>query len=92
MCRSYQNYVKIDMQNSIETHIRRIEFWEHENNIDIMWNIILKIIEECAKIHCPIVKTKIPDNSPIWFTREIVEEIHQKDYLYTEAKHLGTVE
>ena len=89
-CRSYKKYVKIEMQNSVETNVRRLEFWENENNIDMMWETLLKLIEECANIHCPFVQAKIPDNSPIWFTREIVDEILYKDFLYSEAKRLGT--
>ena len=92
MCRSYKHYVKTEMQDSVEANLGRIEFWKHEKNIDTMWKILLGIIEDCANIHCPLVNMKIPDNSPIWFNREIVEEIRHKDYLYKEAKRLGTIE
>ena len=90
LCRSYKRYDKIEMQNSVEANVRRVEFWENENDIDMMWRILLQIIEDCANIHCPLTKIKIPDNSPIWFTREIIEEIYYKDYLFVEAKRLGT--
>ena len=92
MCRSYKHYVKTEMQDSVEANLGRIEFWKHEKNIDTMWKILLGIIEDCANIHCPLVNMKIPDNSPIWFNRKIVEEIRHKDYLYKEAKRLGTIE
>ena len=51
-----------------------------------MWNVLLKIVKDCANINCPLVKIKIPDDSPVWFTSERSEEITQKDYLYKEAK------
>ena len=57
-----------------------------------MWKILLGIVKECANSHCPMVKVNIPNNSPVWFTRELVEEINHKDFLYVEAKRLGTDE
>ena len=60
MCRSYKKYVKVDMQSSVETNLQRIDFWENEKDIDKMWSILLRIIEDCANIHCPMVKMKIP--------------------------------
>ena len=92
MWRSYKHYDKIEMQNSVKAHDERIQFWENDKNIDIMWNTILRIIGDCANLHCPLVQVKIPENSPIWFTREIIEEIVQKDHLYLDAKRLGTQE
>ena len=62
------------------------EFWDEECNIDNMWNVMLQIILDCANIHCPIVNIKILDDSPNWFTKEIIEEIQYKEFLYKEAK------
>ena len=35
---------------------------------------------------------KINDNTPQWFTKEILSEINHKDYLYKQAKKLNTPE
>ena len=53
---------------------------------------MLQIVMDCANIHCPIVDMIIPSDSPVWFTEELVDEIHHKDYLYQQAKFEGNEE
>ena len=36
-----------------------------------------------------IVDMIIPRDSPVWFTKELVDEIHHKDYLYQQEKFEG---
>ena len=53
---------------------------------------MLHIVMDCANIHCPIVDMIIPSDSPVWFTKKLIDEIHHKDYLYQQAKFEGNEE
>ena len=54
--------------------------------------IIETIITEAADAHCPIKHVKINEDTPNWFNREILSEIHNKGRLYKKAKKTGNQE
>ena len=86
--RSYVNYNKDAFQRDIKSHHLWYKFWEEgEENPESLWQIFLTIITEVADIHCPFKRMKFRDDSPEWITREMVQEISHKDYLYKRAKH-----
>ena len=68
-------------------------FWD--NNVDDpenLWEIIKNIIIKCADNHCPMKQMKIRDDSPTWFSGELIEELYHKDDLYNLATRFGTQE
>ena len=87
--RSYKNYVKESFQYDINSHVKWKNFWECESDPEKLWAIMEEIISDCANYHCPIVRMKIRENSPAWFSREIVEELYLKDDRYNQARSSG---
>ena len=77
--RTYKNYVSVDFQRSINDDMRWLKFWDPENTVDDMWQIVYDIILDAANITCPFVNMKIADENPEWFSQELLEEIHLKD-------------
>ena len=53
---------------------------------ELLWDTMINIITEVADIHCPLRNMKFRDDSPEWITKDMVQEIAYKDYLYREAK------
>ena len=39
-----------------------------------------------ADTHCPVKDIRVRKDSPHWFSRELLEEIYQRDRLYNQAK------
>ena len=84
--RSYVKYVKADFQRDVRSHQLWHDFWElEEDDPERLWDITLKIISEVADFHCPMRKMKFREDSPEWVTKEMVQEISHKDYLYKKA-------
>ena len=84
--RSFQTYDKANFQNDIISD----HCWDEynlENDVNIKWEIFEGIISKNADIHCPLKKIRVRNDSPQWFTRELVEEIYHRDRLYIRAKH-----
>ena len=83
-------YEKTHFQNDILENEIWDSFWNLESkNVDILWDYMLKVITETADIHCPVKQMKVRDDSPHWMGREIIEELHYKDFLYKKAKISG---
>ena len=84
--RSYRHYVIEQFQNSIIEHKDWALFWGEDNfDPNFLWDVMKNIITECADLHCPMKQMKIRDNSPTWFSRELIEELYHKDDLYNVA-------
>ena len=86
--RSYVNYDIDTFQRAIRSHYLWHDFWELGiENPELLWDIVLKIIVDVANDHCPMKEMKFRDDSPEWITKDMVQEIFYKDYLYKKAKH-----
>ena len=78
-----RSYVRYDKRS----HQSWFNFWEtDEEDPERLWDIILNIIFEVADIHCPYRNMKFCNDSPEWITKDMVQEIAYKDYLYNKAK------
>ena len=79
--RSMKN-CNIDLyQSVISTDKRWRFFWNENNNVNVLWEIMLTVISDSADIFCPIKLIKLRDSTPAWFTRELLEMIDRKKEL-----------
>ena len=51
-----------------------------------LWEIFEQVIKDHADDHCPIKEIRVRNDSPHWFSRELLEEIYHRDRLYKKAK------
>ena len=86
MGHSYKNYDKDMYQADISMHQRWGDFWEPGLDVNVLWDIMLEIIEDCANTHSPYVKMYVNENCPYWYSKELIEEINFKKHLYRKAK------
>ena len=54
-----------------------------------MWELILKNITSVLDIICPVRTFKIRNYRPDWMTKELIEQVKDREYLYKKAKLLG---
>ena len=83
--RSYQNYVKEEFQNDLINDNRWYDYYTSDD-VDMKWKLFEDIISTYADHYCPIKKIRVRNDSPNWFTKELVEEIYHRDRLYKGAK------
>ena len=76
--RSFQRYDKEDFQTDVKNDPRWLDY-SNSDNVDIKWNLFEDIIKEHADYHCPMKKIRVRNDSPNWFTKELVEEIYHRD-------------
>ena len=84
--RTYKNYTKENFQTLIRNDKGWAAFWNLENDANTLWDIMYDIILTASDTLCPLVKMKINNNNPEWFSQEILEEIHYKSELFREYK------
>ena len=83
--RTFQNYIKEDFQQDIKND----PIWENVwklSNVNEVWDLFEIIISNQADKHCPVKEIRVRNDSPHWFSRELLEEICQRDRLYKKAK------
>ena len=84
--RSYKKYNVENYQNDITSDKKWDIFWSCEPDVDMLWDVMYDIIVSHADDHCPTVKMCVNENCPYWYTKELIEEINQKNFLYKKAK------
>ena len=84
--RSYKHYVKEDFQADIIDDMSWRNFWDAGPDVNMLWDVMLTIILYHANVYCPTVKMYVNENCPYWFSRDLIEEINHKNYLYRKAK------
>ena len=82
--RSMKNYNADLYQSVVMTDARWRFFWDRENNVDNLWDIMLSIILDGANLCCPLKRIRLRDDTPAWFTKELVEMINRKKELMVE--------
>ena len=53
------------------------------------WNFILKQITIVLNVMCPVRSFHIKNYRPDWMTKELIEQIKDRDYFYSKAKAQG---
>ena len=76
--RTMKNYDVASFQNLIISHNSWKLFWKQGNNVNELWDIMINIIQEAANMLCPMKKIHIRDNTPAWFSKEVIELINRK--------------
>ena len=56
---------------------------------DQAWSLILERIKSCLNRICPLRKFRIKNYKPDWMTKELIEQIKDRDYFYQKAKSRG---
>ena len=56
---------------------------------DEVWDLILKNITLVLDSMCPIRTSKIKNYRPHWMTKELIEQVKDRDYFYNKAKLHG---
>ena len=87
--RSYKRYEKDNYQHDIINDNRWTKFWDESSNVDIMWDVFHEIIVDHASQHCPVIDLYVNEKCPYWFSRDLIEEINYKNFLYKQAKCSG---
>ena len=89
--RSYKRYNKDIFVNLIKTDGRWAEFWIPHLDPNKLWDIMLDIIRRAADVLCPFVNIRIRDNTPGWYTKEIIEEVNLKKQYAMELQKSSSV-
>ena len=89
--RTYKQYNKNNFVDLIKTDGRWAEYWNPTNDPDKLWDIMLDIIYRAADVLCPFVNIRIRDNTPGWYTREIIEEVNLKKHFAREFRKSNSV-
>ena len=84
--RSYKNYNVDVYQRDIVDDTRWELFWSCDPDVNKLWELMYNIIVSHADCHSPVVKMCVNETCPYWYTRELIEEINQKNVLYRRAK------
>ena len=85
--RSYRDYDK-------DIFRRRLleEDWRDYFQItdpDLAWEFVLRIITKVLDTLCPLRKFQIKNYRPDWMSKELIEQIKDRDYFYCKAKKTG---
>lgn len=81
--RTYRNYT-FDLAKAYYARVNRD--WIYMcHDVDGVWELLFKIITNCANVVCPIRTMKINANRLPWLTPEVIEVIHVRDDLFLEA-------
>lgn len=81
--RTYQNYPFEQAKCYYAGVNRDLIYTMHD--VDLVWEILFRIITNCANVLCPIkVRKSKPTRLP-WLTPEVTEIIHDRDDLFLEA-------
>ena len=84
--RTYKKYNKDILVNLIKTNGRWAEFWNPSHDPTQLWDIMLSIIHDAADVLCPYVNIRIRDDTPGWYTKEIIEEVNLKKHYAGELR------
>ena len=79
--RTMKNYNIVLFQSVVLDDERWRSFWDVNNNVDTLWDIMQEIIKASADLCCPMKKIRLRDSTPAWFTKEVVELINTKKEL-----------
>ena len=85
--RSYRNFDKIIFQEKL-TEVNWADFYNIED-VSEAWQFLLNHINTILDQMCPIRSFKIRNYRPDWMTRELIEQIKDRDYFYKRAKKTG---
>ena len=78
MGRCMKDYDKNLFQAHIVAHNDWRLFWRNSVDVNALWDIMINIIYEAADLLCPYKRIRVRDNTPAWFTKEIIEMINTK--------------
>ena len=73
-----KDYDKFLFQSVVRDDDRWQLFWEDHCDVNTLWDIMYKIIDDSAELCCPLKRIRIRDNTPAWFTKELIELINTK--------------
>ena len=54
------------------------EYCHRGNDPDILWDIMINIINTAADKLCPMVNLRVRDDTPGWYTKEIIKQVNFK--------------
>ena len=85
--RSYRNFDS----KSFKERLLEIDWGDLYNMSDPenAWKFILKNITSVLDTICPVRTFKIKNYRPDWMTKELIEQIKDRDYFYKKAKSQG---
>ena len=85
--RSYRNFDKAVFQNRL-TEIGWGDFY-NLNDANESWEYLLTQINSILDKMCPIRTVHIKNYRPDWMTKDLIEQIKDRDYFYQKAKKTG---
>ena len=88
--RSYRNYDG----EAFKQRLRALD-WEGYYKIldpDRAWEFLLEGITAVLAVMCPVRTFKIKNYRPDWMTRELIEQVTDRDYFYRKAKNTGDID
>ena len=59
----------------------------YEQEPDMLWRMMLNIIEKCLSYIAPIRRSYIGKDTPAWLTNVIIAQMRERDQLYRHAKN-----
>lgn len=81
--RSYKDYSAELAREFYNT--QRLDLIYQYTDVDLIWSILRKYIENCANNLCPVKQIKINTDKPPWFATELVEMVKDKDRAFEKA-------
>ena len=82
--RSYRNFDKIVFQEKL-SQVNWTDFFSI-GEVNEAWQFLFDQINIILDQMCPIKSFKIKNYRPDWMTRELIEQINDRDYFYKKAK------
>ena len=85
--RSYRNFDP----ESFKTKLAEADWtsFYDSTNVDEAWTLMQNLIVSILDQTCPIRTFHIKNYRPDWMTRELIEQIKDRDYFYKQAKKTG---
>ena len=84
--RSYKNYNKEQFIELIMMDGRWENYWRPGNDPNTLWDIMLNIICTATDKLCPMVKLRVRNDTPGWYTKEIIEQVNLKKVFTREFR------
>ena len=85
--RSYRNFDR----DKFRENLKSLD-WEPLNTLNDpgeAWDFLLKQVTAVLDTMCPIRSYRIKNYRPDWMTKELIEQIKDRDYFYKKAKSTG---
>ena len=90
MGRSMKDYNPVYFQSVILDDPRWQGFWDINNSVNTLWDIMHRIILDSADLCCPMKRIRLRESTPAWFTKEVIELINAKKETMTRIVRTNT--